>query len=125
VRWASSGCLKGWRRNGEADARHHLRRHGSFSRRGFRQREVQQCGVEGDVALCYAADSAGAGNAYSRERGRSLGRRAPAIEVAQAAIQPLRLRFQTRELQERISNGEFVACRAGGDWRGLELGRLR
>ncbi len=87
--------------------------------------DVPQCGVEGEVAFVFRRDLPARAAAYSRDEIAAAVDACAAIEVVTSRYQNSDAVSNLEKLADCISNGAFVHAAPTGDWRGLELGKLK
>jgi 2-keto-4-pentenoate hydratase len=87
--------------------------------------EVPQCGVEGEVAFIFRHDLPARAAPYSREEVTSAVDACAAIELVTSRYRNSDGVTNLEKLADCISNGAFVHAAPPGDWRRLELGKLK
>jgi 2-keto-4-pentenoate hydratase len=87
--------------------------------------EVPQCGVEGEVAFVFRRDLPARAAPYTPDEVAAAVDACAAIEVVTSRYRNSDTVTTLEKLADCISNGAFVHGAALGDWRGLELGKLK
>jgi 2-keto-4-pentenoate hydratase len=87
--------------------------------------DVPQCGVEGEVAFIFRRDLPPRAAPYSRDEVAAAVDACAAIEVVTSRYRNSDAVTNLEKLADCISNGAFVHAAPVGDWRGLELGKLK
>lgn len=88
--------------------------------------KVPVLGVEAEIAFRFARDLAPRKGAYdAAEVAAAIGSAHAAIEIVDSRYSKFQSRSKPEQLADNMSNGFFVYGPALGDWRGVDLSRLR